>query len=156
MVGIHDWPRYFEQAFEHLKPGGWIEVQELAFPLACDDGSAKPDNAFLKWSERLHEAAGKIGIQTNSPPHFPEYLAKVGFVNIKEHRAKWPLGPWAKGKKEKLMGHYMLENILAGVQGASLMLFTKVLGWSRDEVEASLVDVRKAVMDRSNHIYCPM
>lgn len=156
MMGMHDWPRFFEQAFEHLKPGGWVEAQELCFPLGCDDGSATSDSALLAWGERAHDAAAKIGINTCSPPHFPEYMAKVGFINIKEHHAKWPLGPWAKGKKEKLMGHYMLENIYAGIEGASLMLFTKVLGWTKDEVEVDIANVRREVMGRRKHIYCPM
>lgn len=155
-MGMRNWPRFFEQAFEHLKPGGWIEVQELCFPLGCDDGSAGPDTAFLAWAQRTHDAAAKLGVNTSSPPHFPEYMAKVGFINIKEHHAKWPLGPWARGKKEKLMGHYMLENILAALEGASVMLFTKVLGWTKDEVEVNLVDVRRAIMDRRKHVYCPM
>lgn len=156
MMGMHDWPRFFEQAFEHLKPGGWVEVQELCLPLGCDDGSATSGSALLAWGERAHDAATKIGVNTCSPPHFPEYMAKVGFINIKEHHAKWPLGPWAKGKKEKLMGHYMLENIYAGIEGASLMLFTKVLGWTKDEVEVDIANVRREVMGRRKHIYVPM
>lgn len=34
IVGIKNWARFFEQSFKYLKPGGWIELQDLSFP-AC-------------------------------------------------------------------------------------------------------------------------
>jgi len=32
VVGIKNWARFFDQSFRHLKPGGWIELQDLNFP----------------------------------------------------------------------------------------------------------------------------
>jgi len=36
------------------------------------------------------------------------------------------------------------------------MLFTNILGWSVEEVEVFLVDVRKDVKSRSIHAYWPV
>lgn len=44
-------------------------------------------------------------------------------------------------------------NLVGGVQGLSLALFTKVLGWNPDELEVFLVDVRKDLSDRKLHGY---
>jgi len=32
IVGIKNWKRFFEQSFLHLRPGGWVEMQDLNFP----------------------------------------------------------------------------------------------------------------------------
>jgi hypothetical protein len=42
---------------------------------------------------------------------------------------------------------------LNGIQGFTLNLFTKVLGWSTDEVEVLVAQCRKVFQDRSIHAY---
>ena len=27
-MGMHDWPKYIKTAYDHLKPGAWLELQE--------------------------------------------------------------------------------------------------------------------------------
>ncbi len=40
---------YFQQAFEHLKPGGWIECMDICNPVKADDSSMPSDTALLQW-----------------------------------------------------------------------------------------------------------
>jgi hypothetical protein len=50
MVGsFADFPRFFEQAFAGLSAGGWIEMSDICFPVACDDGSLPKESALEKW-----------------------------------------------------------------------------------------------------------
>jgi hypothetical protein len=58
--------------------------------------------------------------------------------------ADWEIGAWTS------------ENILSGLQGISLMLFTNVLGWSAADVETFLVGVRKDLKNRNIHAYWPV
>ena len=44
----------------------------------------------------------------------------------------------------------------SGLQAMSLMLFTNVLGWSVEEVELLLNDVRKDFKNRKIHAYVPV
>lgn len=63
---------------------------------------------------------------------------------IKEYaRAESPVDTWPKGKKQKEMGYTTLVNGLQGLIAVSMMVFTRAFGWSAEEVEAYLVDVRK-------------
>ena len=48
------------------------------------------------------------------------------------------------------------ENISGGLESLSLGLFTRCLGWSKEEVEVFLVDVRKEMKDTKIHAYYPM
>jgi len=46
-------------------------------------------------------------------------------------------------------------SMLEGAQGVSLAIFTRYLGWSPEEVEVFLVDVRKEWKKKSVHSYWP-
>jgi hypothetical protein len=48
------------------------------------------------------------------------------------------------------------ENLGVGASGLSLALFTRALGWSADQVEVFLVDVRKAMRNKAIHSYWPV
>ena len=153
VLGIHDWSRFFRQSWDYMKPGGWLEMQELQLPCQCDDGSATRESPFIDWSHKLMEAATNVSIDTLACEKFEDQLTRQGFINIKHESIKWPIGPWAKGKKEKELGMWMLENTLQGLQGLSMALLTRHLGWSPEAVELFLVGVRKQMFDRSSHVY---
>lgn len=156
VFGLHDWPRYFRQAWEHLNPGGWVEMQEGQFPVRCDDGSAAPGSPFLEWSDNILEATRRVGLDANSSAKFTEQLREQGFINIRSESVKWAIGGWPKGKKEKEIGRWTLENCLQALQAVTMALYTRHLNWSREAVELYLVGVRKQAMDPSSHVYIPM
>lgn len=47
--GIRNFPRLFEQSFENLNPGGWIELQDGTLPVHCDDGTLAEDAPLRQW-----------------------------------------------------------------------------------------------------------
>jgi hypothetical protein len=51
---------------------------------------------------------------------------------------------------------WMLENFSHGLSGLSLAVFTRALGWTQDELEMFLVDVRKSMKDTEVHGFYPM
>lgn len=53
-------------------------------------------------------------------------------------------------------GAWSLENILQGLQGLSLSLFTQILGWTPERLELFLVEVRKDFRNTSMHGYWQM
>lgn len=80
-------------------------------------------------------------------------MEEIGFVDVEERRFAWPLNTWPKAKKDKLVATWMQEDLLTGLQGLSMGLLTRGLGWSTQEVESLLVDVRKDVKNRNIHAY---
>ena len=44
---VRDWPLLMSRAFEHLKPGGYLEVVEFAMWAWSEDGSLEADSPFL-------------------------------------------------------------------------------------------------------------
>ncbi len=50
----------------------------------------------------------------------------------------------------------MHENIAPGLEGLSMAIFTRALGWTQQETEVFLVDVRKDLKDTRIHAYWQM
>ena len=159
--GIHDWPKYFERAWDILEPGGWIENLEPDFPpnVADENGDASeiPQgvSAFVDYFVSVAEAATKIGINTRSAQRFRNILQKQGFVNIKEERVKWPIGTWVKGNVEKRVGLWTRENTKSFIGGIGELLI-KVLGWDRPRLEEMLAKVKEDLDDTTKRYYWQM
>lgn len=154
LMGIHDWPRYFRQAWDHLKPGGWVEVQEVQFPIGyADDGTVKSESPLLIWSKHVQEAAAKDGIDTMCTEKFKAQLEHQGFINVREQRVRWAVGSWPKGTREKVLGKWTLENTRSFISPIALALFTKRLGWTTEAVEEFLVDVKADLENKKTHYY---
>jgi hypothetical protein len=56
----------------------------------------------------------------------------------------------------RFSGMWMLENFSKGLSGLSIAVFTRVLGWTQEELEVFLAEVRKSMEDTKVHGYYPM
>ncbi|KAF3007893.1 hypothetical protein E8E13_011006 [Curvularia kusanoi] len=154
VAAIKDWDRLFRQAYTHLKLGGYIECQELTFPLRCmDPGVTAENSSLMRWSALFCEAAERTGLDAGGPRHLAPKLQQAGFANVTLKTYKWPVGTWAKGAKLKLLGRYVYEDFLDALPSLSLGLFTRVLKWSREEVEILLAECRQESRRRDRHFY---
>ncbi|KAF2690629.1 S-adenosyl-L-methionine-dependent methyltransferase [Lentithecium fluviatile CBS 122367] len=158
VAAIKDWDRLFEQAYtqhSNLKPGGYLECQEPTFPAFCIDPSLTPETSpILRWGSLFIEAAAKTGLDATAPRDFSSKLRAAGFVDIQRKNFKWPLGKWAKGAKNKLLGYYVFEDFMDFLPGGTLGLFTRVLKWTREEVELFLAECRREIREeKGRHFY---
>ncbi|KAF1934786.1 S-adenosyl-L-methionine-dependent methyltransferase [Clathrospora elynae] len=154
VAAVKDWNRFFDQAYANLKPGGYLECQEITFPIRCmDPGVTAENSALMRWSELFVEAAGKVGLDGTGPRHFTPKLRDAGFVGVNVKTFKWPVGKWAKGAKFKLLGRFVYEDLMDWLPSSSLGLFTRVLKWSREEVEVFLAECRAEAKRKDRHYY---
>ncbi|KAH7368142.1 S-adenosyl-L-methionine-dependent methyltransferase [Plectosphaerella cucumerina] len=156
-IGIADWPRLFEQSYENLEPGGWIEVVDIA-PLTADDDSLKEDSALHKWITTLTDCGERIGRTFRSASRYKEQLEAQGFENVVEVKFKWPQNRWPRDKKLKELGGLTLENIgsIVCLESISAAAYTRLLGWTKPELDVFLRDVRRDMKDRNIHTYWPI
>ena len=112
--------------------------------------------AMKLWNERFMSAALMLGRDFTKVVKYKAALEEVGFVDVVEKRYYWPVGTWARGKKMKTLGAWYREDCLAGLHGASALLFTRALKMTPDEVELFLVDVRKDMKNNGIHAYMPV
>lgn len=150
---VADWPKLLAQAYKNVRPGGYVELMDAVYPVDCDDGTLSPDSPVYKWNKTLCEAAAISGKRLDEGLRHKKYMIDAGFENVTETRYKWPINTWPRDPKYKEIGAWTLENILQGIQGFSLALFTRILGWSPEQVELFLVDVRRDFKDKNIHSY---
>jgi hypothetical protein len=121
----------------------------------CADGH-DPNSALIKWGEYISQAARNDGIDPDPTGRFRGILEKLGFVDIKEQPLQWPIGPWPKGEREKIVGRIMIDNVKQFYRPSAMALFTKRLGWTPEQVEEFLPSVGADLDDRSKHYYVQM
>jgi len=85
--------------------------------------------------------------------HYASYMTDSGFENVIEQRFKVPSSPWAKDQRFKLIGAFEMHNLLAGVSGMSYRMFQKAFGWTAEQTELFLVNVRKDIKNLKYHTY---
>ncbi|KAI0484436.1 S-adenosyl-L-methionine-dependent methyltransferase [Xylariaceae sp. FL0804] len=137
-LGIADWDRFVAQAADVLQPGGWLELQEMSLPLASPDGSLRRDHALWAWGERMRRACAlRLGVDSTAARGHADRLRRRGFVDVAETPLLVPLGPWARGEREKRIGWMGRKDLYEGIDGISRKLFS-LLGDSEDDISALL------------------
>lgn len=58
---VDDWPTFLSRCYNHLRPGGRIEVTECYPHLECDDDSWPKDSRLRTWETEFHRIAGIQG-----------------------------------------------------------------------------------------------
>lgn len=155
-VAIRDWDYFLDQCVNALKPGGYLEFQEWSAPFGCDDGSAPLDSPFMRWGSDGKGAAVKAGIDTGAANKLPGWFRHRGLEDVNNIKTKWPIGPWPKGKKEKRIGRLFLRDMLEALKASSLGLYTRVLGWSEEQLDEFLEEVKEDMVNPQRHCYMPM
>lgn len=64
-----------------------------------------------------------------------------------------PFSPWPEDAKAKEIGSYQESNLQEALESYSLALFTRVLGWSMEELDVLFQAVRNDFEDPQTHLY---
>jgi hypothetical protein len=126
-----------QRAFDHLRPGGWLECQEAPATIDCDDGTMPDDYAWLRWSLDFQAVSRLANRQSEVGPYLKDWMREVGFVDVQEVTFKLPLNGWPKDPRLKHIGMLWQRNLLEGVSAFSLGMFHRFMGKSVEEIEVS-------------------
>lgn len=147
-------------ADRHLKPGGWIELQEIHHTprTAQPGGSVDPEHGVAKFWARVTEGLAALGVNMDvaAGGALPSMLREAGFVNVSERVFHVPIGTWPKNKVLKTVGLYWRTILLDGIQAIALGPLTRGLRWNREQVEMFLMEVRRAYHDNAALLYMPL
>ncbi len=146
-------PFLFALGHRALEPGGYFEIQDNMFPVRCDDDTLPADAPLRRWTELLIEATDAIGRPITVAAGFKQLLEQAGFEGVVETRRRWPHAPWPRDKALKELGVWSQAASLQGVEAITLALFTRVLGWSREETLVFCAKVRDDFKNRGIHAY---
>jgi hypothetical protein len=124
--------------------------------LGCDDESLPLDSAFREYDKHLRAAAKHVGTPLEDPAEWKQLFEEAGFETVVKRIFKIPSNPWAKDPKLRLIGAFELENFISGLEGMSLRIFEKGLGWSAQETSVFCAKVRNDIRNQRYHSYYPL
>lgn len=133
-----------------------MEFQSVYGVLGCDDDSLPADSNFREFDRLTRGAATAMRTPLEDPDKWKGWFEAAGFEAVVEKFFKIPSNPWAKNPRLRLIGAFELENFLVGLDGMSLRLFQKGLGWSAEETSLFCSSVRKDIMNQRYHAYYPL
>lgn len=147
-------------ATRHLKPGGWIELQEIHHSprSANPDADLPEDHEVAQFWSYVIAGLGKLGVDLDisSGGQLAKMLQEAGYVNVTERVFHVPIGTWPKNKVLKTVGLYWRTILLDGLQAIALGPMVRGLNWKREEVEVFLTGVRRAYHDNTALMYMPL
>lgn len=156
MVGsIADFPKLFRTIFDNLNPGGYVEFQDYYVKLVSSDGTLD-GTALQRWNNMINEALGPTGRSGLNSAHYQRWMTEAGFEEVREEKFLVPGNPWPRDKEWRQLGMLQMTNILEGLHGISINLFTKFLNMSVEAVEVFLSDVRRDIRNPRIHFYYPV
>lgn len=140
MLGsFRDFRTIMAQAYKYLKPGGWMECQEVMSTPFCDDGTMPADWSFKEWSASLDDLSMKLERPLRIANKLKGWFAEAGYVDVHEKIFKLPVNTWPRDPEMKSLGMWWQQNLLLGLQGFSLAYFSRILGWTKEEIEVGQV-----------------
>jgi SAM-dependent methyltransferase len=82
---IADWPRLLRQAHEHLRPGGWVELQEFEVTLKSDDDEElRLAPTLREFLGQLHAASEAFHRPMNIAEGHRQRLIEAGFEDVRD------------------------------------------------------------------------
>ncbi|KAI0405812.1 S-adenosyl-L-methionine-dependent methyltransferase [Xylaria palmicola] len=136
--------------YENLKPGAWVELQDVDGMVHCDDGTLPPDWPLIAFTDIIAEAFAKLGTNSHAAVFGGQFLTECGFVNIQHHALKLPYGTWPRDKTMRLIGLYYrtgAEQFFPAVGNIQL----PAMGWQPEEIEVFFAQCRNGMRDPNVH-----
>ena len=137
LLSIRDWPRLIGQAYEHLKPGGYLELSCSLPEASSDDGTVPDNSAWKEFTNIFFEIGDKIGASGRAPKLWKSQLLSQGFDDVHEHVFKIPSSPWPRDRRLKHIGALEVANLDKGAEAILIRGMTGVLGRSKEEATVS-------------------
>jgi len=150
---IADWPKLLKQAFQHLKPGGWIELSEFEAWASTDDNSLPHTSAYWEFQNLIDEASSKFGRVMNVAPFHEQRVKDAGFEDVHDEIVKVPLSPWPRDPRLKEWGRYMQVQMIDALESYGMALCTRVLGWDVARTQLLIARARNDLRNRNHHLY---
>ena len=91
-----------------------------------------------------------------SATELKNHAEAAGFVNVTISEFAVPIGGWCRDPKMKRLGLYQMGVLQMGLDAFSLAIFTRLLNWSLEDIQALLTNVQMELKNRRYHWYWPL
>ncbi|KIW64632.1 hypothetical protein PV04_09555 [Phialophora macrospora] len=154
LLSIKDWPRLIRQAYDHLKPGGHLELSMTHLRTCCADGSLDLEASYLAESANLmFEIGERMCTPLDAQEQWRDQFLDAGFEDVREHVFRIPTGPWEEDERLQHVGTFELANMDKGFDSFLLRGFTKILARPITELSDILAKARQELLNPAHHAH---
>ncbi|KAI1846290.1 hypothetical protein JX265_010877 [Neoarthrinium moseri] len=139
--------KLFDTIYDHLKPGGWVEITEWLIKFQSPNHSL---DKFNVWNHAFKKGLRTFGTTPMYQLAWKPIMEAKGCNNVTERKYPVPINPWPPGKRLQKQGSMMAENVQTFLEGATLPVFTGALGWPENQVRELLAGLKREVADEKN------
>jgi SAM-dependent methyltransferase len=170
---VADWDALFAEMYRATKPGGWVETMEPSSQFESENNTVVPGTALYEWGKVFYEAGRKSGrtFSVVEDGIQEKGLTAAGFVDVKVIEGKVgcqtyafqgfaltdslqsPLNGYMKEKKWKDIGMYSQVAFEQDIEGYTLFIFTRIMGWTPEQTRVYAAAFRKQLRDPNCHPY---
>jgi hypothetical protein len=131
-------------------------MQEIHHFPQCHDDTMPADHPVTRYWSLVAQGLGTLGIDFSSTLKLADKMRRSGFINVTERIFHVPIGMWPKNKVLKAVGMYWRSILMDGLEPIALGPLIRGLGWTKEEVDRLLVEVRGGYMDGWVHSHMPL
>jgi SAM-dependent methyltransferase len=135
LLAIRDWEKLIRQSYQHLKPGGYLELSCSVPEPGSDDNTVPENSAWVQFTEVFFEIGETIGASGRAPKYWKKQFESQGFEDVNEYIFKIPQSPWPRDKRFKHIGALEVANLDRGAEALLIRGMTGVLGRSKEEAQ---------------------
>jgi len=150
-MAIQNWPRLVKQIYEHLKPGGYAEFIEYDLTWVSPDNTTPPDWVGKKANSGFITACKEAGQDPLPGPKVEGWVKDAGFVDVTHRKNPLPVGTWPADKNLKAVGAWNYLQVNEGLEAFLMAIFTRRLGYSKEEVDVMCASIRREMKDPKMH-----
>ncbi len=106
---------------------------------------------FQRWAKLFYGAGDKLGRTFKfANGNMEKWAGDAGFTDIVHKKYNIPYGNWPKDRKLKEIGQYTLLYLNVSLDGFAIYPIGQILGWSLEEVQVLVAQMRSAVNNKRN------
>ena len=152
--GIRDWPGFMERCLKHLKPGGWLELSDVAHRFFAEDGCGEADSPMLRWWRVVFQGISrKNGVDIDDTYRHAQRMRNTGFADVRERVFKWPVGSARAGSpEEKAIGdlqYQSLQEVVTGVTRTAVQ-HGELRGMTAQQAEALSDEAKRDILENAD------
>jgi len=151
---IRNWSRYMQCCLHHLKPGGWLELNDVAHRVFAEDGCGEADSPMLRWWRVVfQESSRSNGIDIDDTYKHAQQMRDAGFTDVRERVFKWPVSSArASTPEEKAIADLLYQNLqvlIEGVTGTAVQ-HGDLRGMTAQQVQALADEAKRDVVENAD------
>lgn len=146
---IRNWRHVYQQAFKHLRAGGYIEVVDndmVADTVQFRNRKEQGNSYYQILVEAMRSATKEKGYPHPQEHLKPSMLLEAGFVDVRVYEIAVPVGTWPQEPRQRTLGKLTLIVILEGLEAKCLRLLTSTGKWTAEEVRDLIEKAKQEIV----------